>query len=170
MRHVKFNSVLALGCLLAVALACKFSASTANLSSLKIGKDKSVSAETSSFGPTDTVYANAEVANSMSKTKLKARLLFDKVEGQKAGDLVPGAEVSVDLPSSGTGSFNFTPPPGGWPNGSYKVEVTMFNENNEQKDQKTGTFSVSGGRTNQAPTNTPSNSNQAPSDDSDSDK
>lgn len=170
MRTVKFNSILALGCLVAIALACKFNASTANLSSLKVGKDKSVSAETSSFGPNDTVYANAEVANSMSKTKLKARLLWDKVEGQKSGDLVPGAEVSVDLPSSGTGNFNFNPPPGGWSNGSYKVEVTMFNEDNEQKDQKTATFSVSGGRTNQSPSDTSGNSNQTQSNDSDTDK
>ena len=171
MRTVKFNSILALGCLLIVALACKFNASTANLSSLKLGKDKSVSAETSSFGPTDTVYANAEVANSMSKTKLKARLLYDKVEGQKSGDLVPGAEVSVDLPGSGTGNFNFGPPSGGWANGSYKVEVTRFNEDNEQKDQKTGTFTVTGGRTSQSPSDASrNNSNNTQSDESETDK
>ena len=39
--------VISLGLLMALVVACKFSASTANISSLKIGKDKAASTETS---------------------------------------------------------------------------------------------------------------------------
>jgi hypothetical protein len=126
-------------------LACKFSFSTANLSSLKLSKDKEASSTTSSFGPNDKVYAVAEVSNAPGKMKLKGRLLFDSVAGQTAGTPVPGAETTIDMPGSGSGTFTFTPTSVGWPNGSYKVEVSMLNEDGEQKDQKTETFTVSGG-------------------------
>ena len=55
MRTKRLNSALGLGVLLAFALACNFSASTANISSLKVSKDKAASQETSTFAPTDTV-------------------------------------------------------------------------------------------------------------------
>jgi hypothetical protein len=130
--------------LLVAVLACKFSFTTANISSLKISKDKS-SALSGSLEPNDTVYALADVSNAPGKMKLKGRLLVDKVEGHPAGMLVPGAETTIDLPGSATGTFTFTPPSSGWPVGTYKVEVTLLDEGGEQKDQKTETFTVSGG-------------------------
>ena len=135
-----------LGCVvvltLALMLACKFSFTTANISSLKISKDKEGSSVASSFGPKDTIYAVAEVSNAPGKVKLKGRLLIDKVEGYTSGMAVPGIEATIDLPGSGFGTFTFTPPTAGWPGGSYKVEVSLLNEDGEQKDQKTETFSV----------------------------
>jgi len=120
-----------------LALACKFSASTANISGLKIGKDKSVTTETSTFGPNDTVYAVATISNSISKVKVKGRLVAEDAPGEK------GPEDTVELPSSGTATFTFTPPAAGFPPGKYKIEVIMMDENGEQKDTKSGTFSVS---------------------------
>jgi hypothetical protein len=142
MQTKAWNLALGMGLLLSVALACKFSASTANISSLKIAKDKAAAQEASSFGPNDTVYAVAEVSNVPDKVKVKGRLLFDDVEGQPTGP-VPGAETTLDLPGSGTATYTFTPPPSGWPKGKYKVEATMLNEEGEQKDQKSATFTVS---------------------------
>jgi hypothetical protein len=49
----------------------------------------------------------------------------------------------VELPGSGTATFTFTPPPDGWPKGKYKLEVSMLNEEGQQKDQKTASFTVS---------------------------
>lgn len=141
MQTKGWNLVLGLGLLLCAALACKFNASTANLSSLKVAKDKAATQETSSFAPSDTIYAVAEVSNVPDKVKVKGRLLFDDVEGQPAGP-VPGAETTLDLPGSGTATYTFTPPPSGWPKGKYKVEATMLNEDGEQKDQKSTGFSV----------------------------
>ena len=133
---------LGLGLLLAAALACKFSASTANISSLKLGKDKGVTQETSSFGAHDTVYAVAEISNAPGKVKVTGRLAVDDVEGQEKGP-IPGLEKTLDLPGSGTASYTFSPPTAGWPKGKYKLEVLMLNEDGEQKDQKSADFTVS---------------------------
>ncbi len=129
--------VISFGLLMVLALACKFSASTANISSLKIGKNKSVSAETNAFGPSDTVYAVATIGNAPGKVKVKGRLVPEDEPGAK------GPEDTVELPGSGTATFTFTPPASGFPAGKYKIEVTMMNEDGEQKDQKSATFTVS---------------------------
>ena len=142
MRTKRSNLMLSLGLLLVAALACKFGVSTANISGLKIGKDKSVSKETSSFGTSDTIYAIAEISNAPDKLKVKGRLAVDDVEGQEKG-LIPGLEDTVDLTGSGTAIFTFSPPASGWPKGTYNLEVLMLNPDGEQKDQKTVSFTVS---------------------------
>ena len=141
MRTKRLDLALGLGLLLIAGLACNFSASTANISGLKLGKDKDVSAETSSFAAGDTVYALATVSNAPGAVKVKGRLVIDEVEGEQSGP-IPGLEKTLDLPGSGTATYTFSPPPTGWPKGKYKVEVLMLNETGEQKDQKTANFSV----------------------------
>ena len=125
---------------LAVLIACNFS--TAHLSSLKVGKDRAVSQETNSFGPKDPFYAVATVSNAPGKTQVKGRLVVEDVPGEKPGP-VPNLEKTLDLESSGSATFSFTPPPSGWPAGKYKIEVIMLNDKGEQKDQKSASFSVS---------------------------
>jgi hypothetical protein len=134
--------MLGLGFLLVTALACSFSASTANISGLKIGKDKDVSQESSSFAAKDTVYAVATISNAPGAVKVKGRLVIEDVAGQQSGP-IPGLEKTLDLPGSTTASFTFSPPTAGWPAGKYKLEVLMLNEAGEQKDQKTASFTVS---------------------------
>jgi hypothetical protein len=141
MRTKRWDLALGLGLLIFAGLACNFSASTANISGLKLGKDEGVSAETSSFAAGDTVYAVATVSNAPGAVKVKGRLAIDEVEGEQSGP-VPGLEKTLDLPGSGTATYTFSPPASGWPKGKYKVEVFMLNENGEQKDQKTTNFSV----------------------------
>lgn len=126
--------------LLVAASACSFT--TANISSLKLGKDKAVTQETSSFGARDTVYAGAVISNAPGKVKVKGRLVVDNVPGQQSGP-IPGLEKTLDLPGSSTADFTFSPPTAGWPKGTYKLEVLMLNENGEQKDQKSASFTVS---------------------------
>ena len=140
MSRNRFNSVLATGLLLLVVLACNVS--TANLSGLKIGKDKAVTSESTSFGPNDTVYAVGTVSNAPGKVKVKGLLAFEDVEGQKQGP-IPGLEKTLDLEGSGTATYSFTPPPEGWPKGKYKIEVTLTDDSGAQKDQKSATFTVS---------------------------
>jgi hypothetical protein len=139
MRTNRFNFALASGLLAIAALAC--SATTANISSLKIGKDKEVSQETSTFGPNDPIYGVATISNVPGKVKVKGRLAFDDVPGQQTGP-IPGVETTVDLGGSGTATYTFTPRSDGWPKGKYKFEVIMSNEAGEQKDQKSATFTV----------------------------
>ena len=142
MQSKQWSLGIAVGFLLVSAAACSFSVSTANISSLKLGTDKTVSKETSTFSPTDTIYGVAEVSNAPSKVKVKGTFIIEDVEGEKSGP-VPSLETTVDLPGSGTATFTFTPPPSGWPKGKYRLEVVMLNENGEQKDQKSASFTVS---------------------------
>ena len=140
MTKSRLSFVIATGLLLAVVLACNVS--TANLSSVKISKDKTASSETSSFGPNDTVYAVGTVANAPGKVKVKGLLAFEDVEGQKQGP-IPGLEKTLDLEGSGTATYTFTPPPDGWPKGKYKIEVILLDDAGAEKDKKSGTLSVS---------------------------
>jgi hypothetical protein len=126
--------------LLALLFACNFS--SAHLSSLKIGKDRAVNQETSSFAPNDPFYAVATVSNAPGKVQVKGRLVIEDVPGEKPGP-VPSLERTLDLDGSGAATFSFTPPPNGWPVGKYKIEVIMLNDKGEQKDQKSASFSVS---------------------------
>jgi len=137
MQTRRSTLVVSLGLLVVLGLSCKFSASTANISSLKIGKDKTVGTETSTFAPNDIVYAVATISNSPGKVKVKGRLVPEDAPGEK------GPEDTVELPGSGTATFTFTPPAAGFPPGKYKIEVIMMNEEGEQKDTKSGTFTVS---------------------------
>ena len=141
MRTKRLDLALGLGLLIFAGLACNFSASTANLSGLKLGKDQAVSAETGSFAAGDTVYALATVSNAPGAVKVKGRLVIDEVKGEDSGP-IPGLEKTLDLPGDGTATYTFSPPPTGWPKGKYKVEVLMLNEAGEQKDQKTANFNV----------------------------
>lgn len=142
MQTTKGALALPLGLLLFAALACNFSASTANISSVKLGKDRAVSQETSGFGTGDTVYALATISNAPDAVKVRGRLVIEDVAGQQQGP-VPGLETTVDLPGSGTATFTFSPPSSGWPKGKYKVEVIMLNEGGEQKDEEAADFTVS---------------------------
>ena len=127
---------------LALALLAACSVTTAHLSSFKLGKDKEVTSETSKFGPKDEVWAKTEVSNVPSKVTLKFGLILVKVEGQPENLRNPGTDYSVDLASSGTGTYHLTPPASGWPTGKYRVEVAMITDSGEQKDQKTAEFTV----------------------------
>jgi hypothetical protein len=142
MQTKRWNLALGLGVLLIAALGCSFNASTANLSSVKLGKDKSASQETSTFGPNDPIYGVAEVSNAPGKVKVKGSLAADDVEGMPNGP-IKGLETTLDLAGSGTATFTFTPPPDGWPKGKYKLDVIMLNEEGQQKDQKSTSFTVS---------------------------
>jgi len=139
MRKSNVNLAVCSALFLVVVLAC--SMSSANLSSVKISKDKSGSPETSTFGPNDTIYAVGTASNAPGKVKVKGALAFDDVEGQKPGP-IPGLEKTLDLEGSGTATYTFTPPPDGWPKGKYKVEVTLMDDSGQQKDQKTASFTV----------------------------
>lgn len=141
MRIMRWHLTLGLGLLLLAQLACNFSVSTANISSLKLGKDKGLSQETSSFSTGDTIYSVAVISNAPDKVKVKGHLIVEDVAGQQSGP-IPGLEATVDLPGSGTATFNFSPPTAGWPKGKYKMEALMLNENGDQKDQKTTSFTV----------------------------
>lgn len=132
-----------LGMILLAASACSFT--TANIRSLKLSKDKEGKTESSDFAPQDTIYARAIISNVPSKVTVKLRFFTEKVEGQPDNTPVTQFDKSFDLPSDGEVTYFVSPPPQGWPAGKYRIEAAMFIESGEQKDQKTATFTVSGG-------------------------
>jgi hypothetical protein len=139
MRSMKGSLIPVLGVFL-LATACNFS--TAHIKDpLKIGKDKAMTQPSTTFAPTDTIYISAEVANAPGKTTEKGRLVVVDVAGQQPGP-IPGLETSVDLASSGSADFNFSPPTAGWPAGKYKFEVSMLDESGAQKETKSVDFTV----------------------------
>ena len=163
MKTNRWNMALGLALVLAFVWACNFSASTANISSLKLGKDEKVATETTTFSPKDRVYAVATLSNTSDKWKMRSRLYFDDVPGQKNGEMVPDSEKVIELPGAGTATFWYSWGGAGWPNGKYRIEVAMINEQGEEKDKKTATYTVTGGGSS-AP---PASSNKSSSDDED---
>jgi hypothetical protein len=144
MQNKRWNLALALGLVFAAAVACNFSASTANISSLKIGKDEKASTETSTFSPKDTVFINATLSNTSDTWKMRCRLYFDDVDGQKNGEMVPDSEQTLTLEGARPAYFKYTWGGAGWPAGKYRAEVVIINDKGEEKDKKTGNFTVSG--------------------------
>ena len=143
MGKVKRSTLLGLGLLLMYVGGCKVSCTTANISSLTLSKDEKGAVQTKEFAPGDTVYVTATVSNNPSNVKLTFRVVAEKVEGMRENLPLPSSEKSMDLPGSGYGTYHLSPPPQGWPAGQYRVEVVML-YNGEQKDQKAGTFTVTG--------------------------
>lgn len=137
--------------LIALASACSFS--TANMSSFKTSKDKEGKTEATTFKAGETLYANAIISNSMSKTSTKLYLQDEK------GKTVPGSEVKVDLPSSGTANYTL-PIPMGVPGGKYTVFAEMLDEKGEKKDSKSVAITIEA-----APAPPPSASDDKDSDD-----
>jgi hypothetical protein len=144
MHKSRWNFALGMGLILSVVVACNWSASTANISSLKVSKDEDAKTEASNFGPGDKIYAVAAISNNPGKQSVTFRVLYDDVSGKKSGDMVEGAEKTLEVDGSRPAIFWITLPSAGFSNGRYKFDVVMKNEKGEQKDQKSATFNVSG--------------------------
>lgn len=139
----KINLICVLGILLAVSLACNFSASTANLSDVKLGKDKDASTPMTSFNATDEIFLVTGVNSAIGKNKVKFRVLFDKVDGLPTGTVAYKLEKEMDVEGSRALWFNFSMP-GGFAPGSYKVEAVLMNEEGKEIDRKNGSFTITG--------------------------
>ena len=134
-----FGAIAALSTLIVIGLACNMS--TANMSSLKVSKDKEGKQETTTFKPGETIYAVATISNSGSKTTTKFRLKADEVSGMTKGEVIPGSEVAVDLPSSGTANYSL-PIPATVKGGKFILEADMLNDEGEKKDGKTSPVTI----------------------------
>lgn len=142
----KINSIMALGALILISMACNFSLSTANLSDLKFGKDKDASSPSTTFKPEDEIFAVTSVNNTGGKNKVKFRLLFDDVEGEKSGAVAYKVEKELEVEGSRAIWLNFSVP-GGAASGTYKVEAVLSGEDGKEQDRKIASFTVSGGKT-----------------------
>jgi len=131
------------GLMLAAAAGCKFSFTTANISSLKLSKDEEGKNEASSFAPGETVYAIAAVSNVPGKVTVKFRFFTEDVQGQPANAPVEAFDRTLEVTEDRYLHYFVSPPPQGWPPGKYRIEAVMLTESGEQKDQENATFTVS---------------------------
>ena len=136
----KINFTAAFGILMLVSLAC--SSSTANLSEIKFGKDKSATSPSTKFKPEDEIFAVTSVNNAGGKNTVKFRLLFDDVEGAKSGTVAYKVEKELEVDGSRDVYFSFSVPSGIVP-GSYKTEAVLVGEDGKELDRKTAGFTVS---------------------------
>ena len=70
----------------------------AKIAELKIGKGhdiNSLNSEGSLLFPNEDFHAEARLTNIADSYQLKARVLFDRVDGQQSGALVPGTEKNL---------------------------------------------------------------------------
>jgi len=138
----KINFLAALAILILVSLACSFS--TANLSEIKLGKDKSASSPSTKFKPEDKIFMVTSVNNTSGKNKVKFRLLFDDVEGAKSGSVAYKAEEELEVEGSREVHFSFSVA-SGIVSGNYITEAVLLGEDGKEFDRKTATFTVSDG-------------------------
>jgi len=139
MQLSRFGSLTA-GVSFAFALvAC--SVSTSHIGSLKLGKDKDISAETTTFAPQDGIYAKATGDNLAGKVTINWQTIAENVKGQPPNSAISSLDKSFDMEQDGTADYDLTPPAAGWPAGTYKIVVTMM-DNGAQRDQKTQEFTV----------------------------
>jgi hypothetical protein len=96
-----------------------------------VGLDKRVTDKTDSFTPTETIYVSVRTEGSASNATLKARWTYE------GGQLVQ--ESSRTIAPTGTAVTEFhIAKPGGWPKGSYKVEVFLDGNTVETESFKVG--------------------------------
>jgi len=140
---------LALPVLIVMTAAWACNMSTANLSELKVGKDKDVTQAASTFKAGDTIYANAVVSNNPGKVTVKMHIVVDDAPGMTKGTMVPNSDVSMEVDGDGTVRYNFETSPA-TKGGKFTVVADMLNEEGEKKDGKTASFTVEPGSGNGA--------------------
>lgn len=139
----KISSMFAFGILILASTACNFSFSTANLSDVKFGKDKTAGSPATSFKPDDEIFAVTAVNGAISNNKVKFRVLFDKVEGAANGAVAYKIERELPVAGNGAVAFNFSLP-GGFVSGAYQAEFVLVNEDGRELDRKIGKFTIEG--------------------------
>jgi hypothetical protein len=116
------------------AWACNVS--TANISSLKTGKDKGITQAATTFKAGDTIYANAAVGNNPGKVAVKMYITVEDAPGMTKGSTIPNSEVKLDLDGDGTAKYNF-PTFATSKGGKFNIVAEMMNDAGEKKDSKT---------------------------------
>lgn len=132
-----FSSIIAIGVLVFIAMACNASFTTANISSFNFGKNDKAEPPTTTFNVGEKVYAVAVVSNTSSKHKAKFKFENTSNNGVKP------LEKDLDFEGSRPVFLELSIPQGG----EYKVEVTLFDDAGKELDKKSGNFTVKGDST-----------------------
>jgi hypothetical protein len=124
------NRLIVLFAILALAassLACSFGDPT--LDNVRTAKDEDGNQPSSVFGNSDTIYVVSDLSNGVVGNVVTSKWYAVNVEGIDANFLFDEADINIEEDNfNGTVYFYYPPPDdGGWPVGSYRVEV-YFND------------------------------------------
>lgn len=123
MKSNKISILLALAALIISTLACALGGEP-TLSNVRTAKDEDGAQVASVFSSSETIYVVNDLANG-----IKGNVVSSKWYAVNAADTEPNFLIDeVDIPIEeetfdGTIFFYFEAPDGGWPVGTYKVEV-----------------------------------------------
>jgi len=121
MKVKKFPMLLALMALILSALACEFSASTANISDAWMSTDEGGAERVTAFAQDAVFYAQVDLQNAPDDTTLKA--VWTAVEAQGTD---PNFVINETEFVTGDGLVHFTLSNDNlWPTGKYKVDLYM---------------------------------------------
>ncbi|GAB4544276.1 MAG: hypothetical protein Fur002_17320 [Anaerolineales bacterium] len=121
----KFSVLLALLALAASTLACAALNTEPVLENLRLAKDKDGAQTGTVFTSNDTVFVVGDLNNGVAGNVVTTKWYVDKVEGYNS-DVMDTSDLNITEDGSFSVNFYMDPPNGGWPVGSYKVEV-FFN-------------------------------------------
>jgi len=121
----KISILLAVAALVISTLACALG--EPSLSNVRVAKDQDGAEVTNTFGVMDTVYVVSDVSNGVAGNVVSSKWTVVSVEGYDPGFVIDEVDLTLDQDQlSYTVYFYFEPPEGGWPVGTYQVEV-LFN-------------------------------------------
>ncbi len=121
----KISILLAVAALFVSTLACALGEPA--LSNVRVAKDQEGTQVASVFGTTDTIYAVSDLTNGVAGNVVTSKWSIVSVEGYDPGFLIDEVDLTLDEDQlSYTVYFYFEPTEGGWPVGTYQVEV-LFN-------------------------------------------
>jgi hypothetical protein len=124
MNRRRFFPALAALILLATAVACSFSVSTAKIDDAWMATDEEGSQRTTAFAQDATFYAIVNLANAPDDTTLRAAWTAVEVEGADPNTFIDETEITT-----GSGDVVFQLNNSNlWPVGHYKVDVYLNDE------------------------------------------
>jgi len=129
-RLFQWRVMLVLVVLLAAALACEFSFSSAKIDNAKMTTDEAGKTKTSTYQPGDTFYCIVELTNAPDDTKTKVVWYATQAEGTEPDFKIGEYELES---GSGTLTFNVEPTTS-WPPGQYRAEIYLNGEKKKTVD------------------------------------
>ncbi len=125
MKANKISILLAVAALIASSLACALGEPT--LSNVRVARDQDGTQLSTTFSATDTIYVVSDLANGKAGNVVTSRWSVVSVDGYDPGFVIDEVDLTLDEDQlSYTVYFYFEPPEGGWPAGTFQVEV-FFN-------------------------------------------
>lgn len=121
MKSRNLSILLAVAALVIASLAC--AAGEPTLSNARMAKDSDGNQTTAVFGAFDTIYAVGDLSGIQAGNSVETRWYVEDVEGYEPNYLIDSSSLSFENSNYKSFYFEFPAPSGGWPSGTYKVEI-----------------------------------------------